>query len=68
MKTLNTLINQDPLLSRREAAKYLGIAEKTLAMWASTKRQKLPMIKIGSRAKYRKSVLDAFISAHEIEQ
>ncbi|HEY8037833.1 MAG TPA: helix-turn-helix domain-containing protein [Methylobacter sp.] len=58
--------NQDPLLSRRDAAKYLGLTEKTLAVWASTGRQILPMIKIGGRVKYRKSALDKFIAEREV--
>jgi len=59
-------MNKDPVLSRREAAKYLGIAEKTLAVWASTGRQNLPMVKIGSRVKYRRSALDSFIASREL--
>jgi len=58
--------NQDPLFSRQEAAQYLGLSTKTLATWASTGRQNLPMVKIGSRAKYRKSDLDAFIAANAV--
>jgi excisionase family DNA binding protein len=58
--------NQDPLLSRRDAARYLGLTEKTLATWASTGRQILPMVKIGGRVKYRKSVLDKFIAEREV--
>jgi excisionase family DNA binding protein len=63
---MNAIQNTDPLLSRDEAAKYLGMQPKTLAVWASTGRHDLPMLKIGSRVKYRKSVLDAFISSREI--
>jgi excisionase family DNA binding protein len=51
------------LLSRKEAAKYLGVAPRTLAVWKSTKRYPLPVVKVGRLAKYRKSDLDAFISA-----
>ena len=58
--------NNDPLLSRSEAAEYLGIKPKTLAVWASTGRYELKMIKIGARVKYRKSDLDLFILAREI--
>ncbi len=50
------------LLSRREAAAYLGIAPQTLAIWKCCKRYDLPYIKIGKLVKYRKSDLDAFIS------
>jgi excisionase family DNA binding protein len=50
------------LLTRREAALYLGLAEKTLAMWKSTGRYGLAYVKIGRLVKYRRVDLDAFIS------
>ena len=50
------------LLSRKEAAAYLGVAEQTLAIWKTTGRYSLPVVKIGRLAKYRKSDLDAFIA------
>ena len=50
------------LLSRKEAAAYLGVAEQTLAIWKCTKRYDLPYVKIGKLVKYRKSDLDAFIA------
>jgi excisionase family DNA binding protein len=50
------------LLSRAEAAAYLGVAKQTLAIWKCTKRQNLPCVKIGKLIKYRKIDLDAFIA------
>ena len=58
--------NDDPLLSRPEAAAYLGLSVKTLATWASSGRYELKMHKIGSRVKYRKSILDRFIADREV--
>lgn len=58
---LSNQINSDPLLCRKRAAAYLGVTPKTLAQWASTGRYNLPYFKIGSRAMYRRSDLDAFI-------
>lgn len=49
------------LLTREEAATYLGIAPATLATWACTHRYALPLVKIGRSAKYRQRDLDAFI-------
>ena len=49
------------LLTRREAAAYLGVSEQTLAVWKCTKRYDLAYVKIGRLVKYRKSDLDAFI-------
>lgn len=49
------------LLNRKEAAEFLGTTEGTLAVWATTKRYNLPMVKIGRLVKYRLSDLEAFI-------
>ena len=51
----------DPLLSRDQAAEYLGVTRGTLEVWASTGRHNLPYVKVGGRAKYRLSVLDAWL-------
>jgi excisionase family DNA binding protein len=59
------ILNEDPLFSREEAASYLGVKPKTLAMWKSTGRQELKFIKMGRLVKYKKSVLDAFILSKE---
>jgi excisionase family DNA binding protein len=52
-------------LTRKQAAKYLGISPGTLAVWGSTKRYDLFYIKMGSHAKYRKSDLDTFIESRD---
>lgn len=54
--------NCDPLLSRREAATYLGLSPRTLAIWAHTGRYGLEVVKIGRLSKYRRSSLDLFIN------
>ncbi|MEF8759194.1 MAG: helix-turn-helix domain-containing protein [Candidatus Accumulibacter sp. UW25] len=54
------------LLSRSEAAPYLGVKPQTLAAWASSKRYNLPYIKCGSRVLYRISDLDTFLMANTI--
>jgi excisionase family DNA binding protein len=59
-------IFQSDLLSRKEAANYLKVTEGTLAVWLSTKRYNLPVVKIGRLAKYRKIDLDAFIASRVI--
>lgn len=41
------------LLTREEAAKFLGVTEGTLAVWASTKRYPLNYVKIGRLVKYK---------------
>lgn len=57
---------QSDLLTRREAAAYLGVTPETLAVWASTRRYPLRFIKIGRLSKYRKSDLDDFINSRTI--
>ena len=47
-------------MARKEAAKYLGRAEKTLAMW-EMERKGPPSVLVGGRRFYFKDVLDAFI-------
>lgn len=53
-------------LSRKEAAKYLGVSESTLANWASTKKFTLPYYRVGRSIKYRKTDLDTFILSGEV--
>lgn len=49
------------ILTRKQAAEYLGLKEQTLACWACNKRYDLPVYKIGRHAKYRIADLEAFI-------
>jgi len=56
---------RSPLLTRKEAALYLGVTQQTLAIWKCTGRYDLPCIKIGRLVKYRRSDLEAFISQNE---
>ena len=53
----------DPLLDQKTAAKYLGLAPGTLAVWRSTKRYDLKSIKLGRAVRYRLSDLNAFLEA-----
>jgi predicted DNA-binding transcriptional regulator AlpA len=53
--------NLDPLLNRKEAARYINFAPGTLAVWDCTKRYDLKPIKIGKSVRYRRSELDRFL-------
>lgn len=53
---------ESDLMSRKQAAAYLGVSETTLAIWKCTGRYNLKVYKIGRLAKYKKSDLDAFIA------
>lgn len=50
------------LLSRKEAAEFLGCTEGTLATWKCSKRYKLPYVKIGRNIRYRLADLVDFVS------
>ncbi|MDA1059086.1 MAG: DNA-binding protein [Proteobacteria bacterium] len=50
----------DGRLTRRDAAKYLGLQEKTLAMWKLVGKGPRP-VRVGGRVFYFKDDLDAFV-------
>lgn len=54
------------LLTRKEAAEFLGVKEQTLAAWATTKRYALPFAKVGSLVRYRLTDLEAFLASRTI--
>ena len=54
----------DGRLTRKDAAKYIGHAEKTLAMW-QMERKGPPSVLVGGRRFYFKDALDAFIRGEE---
>ena len=61
--------HEDPLLSRKDAAAYLGVTLGTLEQWSSSKAYHLPVTKIGTKmCKYRRSILDKFIQEGEKHQ
>lgn len=49
------------LYNRKQAAEFLGVKENTLAVWLTTRRYDLPVIKIGRLCKYRLSDLLEFL-------
>lgn len=60
MKNLNTNI-PNQLITRKEAADFLGCKEHTLAVWATSKRYDLPFYKIGRLVKYKLDDLENFV-------
>lgn len=50
------------LLTRREAAEYLGVAAQTLAYWQTTRKYSLPIVKVGNSVRYRLADLDRWLS------
>ena len=61
MESLPSTIQSKTLLSRKDAAEYLGLKESTLAIWKCNKRYNLPYVKIGGKVRYRLSDLQKFI-------
>jgi hypothetical protein len=57
----NKKLSFQPLLDRRSAATYLGVAPGTLAAWDSKKKHDLKPRKIGKCIRYRLCDLDKFI-------
>jgi excisionase family DNA binding protein len=59
----------DGLLTKSQAAKLIGIHERTLDLWQA--QRKIPFIKLGSgrRAlvRFRPCDLDAFLESHRVE-
>ena len=54
--------DSDILLTRKEAAEFLGVKAATLALWKCTKRYILPCVKIGKNVRYKLSDLKQFIT------
>jgi len=54
------------LLSRREAAEYLGVKPQTLAAWHVTGRYNLPVVKVGRSVRYRLADLEAWLAARTV--
>lgn len=55
---MKTVDEDNPLLTRKEAAEYLGVQIQTLSNWAINGRHQLPYVKLGHRIRYYKSDLD----------
>ena len=54
------------LLTRQQAAEFLGVKAQTLAVWATTKRYPLPYVRIGRKVKYRRADLERFIESRVV--
>lgn len=60
------MITEQKLLTRAEAAAFLGLKEQTLATWASQKRYNLKYIKAGRCVRYRVRDLEAFLDSQTV--
>ena len=59
---LNTATQEQhgTLLTRKEAAEFLGYSEQTLAIWKCVNRYPLPYLKIGRKIRYKLADLQHF--------
>jgi excisionase family DNA binding protein len=55
--------NSSRMLTRAEAAEFLGVRPQTLAVWSSTGRYSLPFARIGRCVRYRLADLQKFVEA-----
>lgn len=62
---MNAVLSSD-LLTRDQAAEYLGLAPQTLAVWATTGRHSLPYCKVGRAVRYRLSDLEKWLRARTV--
>jgi len=54
------------LLTRDQAAEFLGVKVQTLAAWACSGRYSLPFVKVGRCVKYRLADLDRFLEERTV--
>lgn len=54
------------LLTREEAAAYLGLKPQTLASWVVRRIAGPPFIKVGRSVRYRKSDLDKWLDSQVV--
>ena len=60
------LLGKAGLMNNTEAAEYLGVAPQTLTIWRCVKRYNIPFVKVGSRVRYRKEDLDAWLASRTV--
>jgi excisionase family DNA binding protein len=56
----------EELYTRPQAAAYLSVREQTLAVWHSTGRYAIPVLKVGRSVRYRRSDLDRWLESRTI--
>ena len=61
VQLLATANDQTDLLDTGEAAKLLGLKKRTLDVWRTSRRVRVPFIKLGHAVRYRRSDLQAFV-------
>ena len=63
METQTVIPSLRDLLDEVQAAVTLDVTPGTLSVWRSTGRYNLPFIKVGSKVRYRRADLEAWLDA-----
>ena len=63
---MTTISDGPKLLTREQAAAYLGVKPRTLAVWASTRRYGLRFVKVGRAVRYRMADLERWLAARTV--
>lgn len=64
MSILSEIVHRSrELLNEREAAEILDASPGTLSVWRSTDRYNIPFIKVGSKVRYKRSDLEAWLES-----
>jgi excisionase family DNA binding protein len=50
------------ILTTEQAAKLLGVRPQTLMNWRSTRRQRVPFIRVGRAVRYRRADVEAWLT------
>lgn len=59
-------VHRPDMFTVPQAAAYLAIEARTLDVWRSTKRVKIPYVKIGGAVRYMRADLDAYIESRRV--
>jgi excisionase family DNA binding protein len=64
MQTLPEIVQRcRDLLDEKQAAEVLDVSPGTLSVWRSTGRYAIPFVKIGSKVRYRRADLAAWLES-----
>ena len=63
---MTTATIDSDLLTTEEAAEYLGVRPQTLAVWRTTRRYDIRFVRVGSRVRYRRRDLDAWLESRAV--
>ena len=56
-----------PLLNRKQAAEFLGVAPGTLTVWACENRYGIPFVKVGKCVRYRMKDLNDWVNSRLVQ-